>query len=124
MKVLVVDQDARVRRAVSALLEAAGYVVVGITSAARSAPDLSQRLAPDLVVLEIDPRRSMQDVDVVADLVRRGRIVVAVCSAPTYRVAAVAAGAAACLDKDGRFVEELANVIRAAAAGQAGAPQA
>jgi DNA-binding NarL/FixJ family response regulator len=124
MRVLVVDKDARVRRAVSALLEAADYVVVGVASAARWAPDLSRRLAPDVVVLEIDRRRGIDDVDVVAELVRRGRIVIAVCSAPAHRAAAVAAGAAACLDKDGRFVEDLANVVRAAAAGPAPPPPA
>jgi DNA-binding NarL/FixJ family response regulator len=99
----------------SALLEAAEYVVVGTASSARSARDLSVRLAADVVVLEIDRQRGMQDVEVVAELVRQGRIVIAVCSAPAHRAAAMAAGATACLDKDGRFVEELATVVRAAA---------
>ena len=120
----MVDQDARVRRAMSALLEAAGYVVAGTASSARSAWDLSLRFAADVVVLQIDRRRGMQDVEVVAELVRRGRIVIAVCSAPAHRAAAMAAGATACLDKDGRFVEDLATVVRAAAAGPAPPPPA
>jgi DNA-binding NarL/FixJ family response regulator len=122
VRVLVADRDARVRRALSGLFEAAGAHVVGATSTARLIPNLDARLLPDLVILELDPRRDPADLAVVAELVHRGRTVIVVCSRTTDRSAALAAGAAACLEKDARFADRLAEVVPAVTTNPATSP--
>ncbi len=114
VKVLVAARDIRVRRALSGLLELAGYRIVGATHTASLVPDLDARVAPELVVLELDRRDDAQNLQVVDRLSRRGRCIIVVCSGSTRCMAVLAAGANACLDKDdARFTDRLTEAVQA-----------
>jgi DNA-binding NarL/FixJ family response regulator len=113
MRVLVAARDVRVRRSLSSLLELDGDRVVGATGVPRLLAQLATDLGPDLVVLELSRREHAQDLLVVAELSRRGRAVIAVCSGPTWMAAVLHAGARACLDKDVDFPDRLAAAVRA-----------
>ncbi len=124
MRVLVAARDVRVRRALSSLLELDGDRIVGATDAARLLPELDAEASPDLVVLELDRREALQDLQVVAELARRGRAVIAVSSGPAWCAAVLTAGARACLDKDADFTDRLAEAVRAVAGPRMSAPPA
>jgi DNA-binding NarL/FixJ family response regulator len=51
--ILLVDDHASARRSIRALLEEAGYDVVGEAADGRSALEQAEQLAPDVVVLDI-----------------------------------------------------------------------
>jgi hypothetical protein len=78
-------------------------------------PELDTQVVPDLVVLELDRYENPQQLGVIEGLVRRGRAVIAVCSGTSSCAAVLAAGARACLDKDGDFTDRLAAAVRALA---------
>jgi len=115
VRVLIAARDARVRRALSRLLELDGGRVVGATDVLRLLPELDAQVDPDLVVLELDRREDSPDLRVVEELVRRGRAVIAVSSGSTRCAAVLAAGARACLDKDASFTDRLAQAVQAVA---------
>ena len=115
MRVLVAARDVRVRRALSQLLEVGGHRVVGATHALTLLPELDARVVPDLVVLELDRYENPQQLRVIKGLTHRGRAVIAVCSGTSSCAAVLAAGAHACLDKDGDFTDRLAAAVRALA---------
>ncbi|SNS38205.1 hypothetical protein SAMN06893096_103467 [Geodermatophilus pulveris] len=112
MRVLVAARDVRVRRSLSSLLELHGDRVVGTTGTPRLLAQLATDLAPDLVVLELSRREHAQDLLVVAELARRGRAVIAVCSGRISMTAVLRAGARACLDEDVEFPDRLAEAVR------------
>ena len=113
MDVLVAARDIRVRRALSGLLELAGYRIVGATHTASLVPDLDAQVVPELVVMELDRRDERRNLAVVEQLARRGRCVIVVCSGSTRCGAVLAAGATACLDKDdARFTDRLTEAVQ------------
>lgn len=122
MRVLVAAPDVRVRRALSSLLESDGNRVVGATDASRLLPELDAEVGSDLVVLELDRRADSHDLQVIAELARRGRAVIAVCSGSTSCAAVRAAGARACLAKDADFPDRLAEAVRGLAGSRMPAP--
>lgn len=106
-------RDIRVRRALSGLLELAGWRIVGETPTVSHVPDLDARVVPDLVVLELDRRDDRENLGVVEQLARRGRCVIVVCSGSTRCRAVLVAGAATCLDKDDAgFTDRLTEAVR------------
>jgi DNA-binding NarL/FixJ family response regulator len=122
VRVLVAARDVRVRRALSRLLELDGEWVVAATGALRSLAELDAEVVPDLVVLELDHPQDAQLLQVVTQLARRGRAVIAVCSGSPSRAAVLAAGARAGLDKGGDFTDRLVEAVRALAGPQLPAP--
>ncbi|MGY1696075.1 hypothetical protein [Geodermatophilus sp. SYSU D00766] len=118
---LIAARDVRVRRALSRLLELGGGHIVGATDALRTLPELDARVGPDVVVLELDPREAPRDLQVVEELARRGRAVIAVSSGSARCPDVLAAGARACLDEDVDFPDRLAQAVRAVA-GQPSSP--
>ncbi len=123
MRVLVAARDVRVRRALSRLLELDGHRIVGATNAPHLLLQLDARLAPDVVVLELDAGENPHDLRVVEEVTRRGRAVIAVSSRTAQCAAVLAAGARACLDKDAGFPDRLAHAVRAVAGPRMPAPQ-
>jgi CheY-like chemotaxis protein len=115
VRVLVAARDVRVRRALSRLLELDGHRIVGAADASRLLPQLDAELNPDLVVLELNRREHADDLQIVGELARRGRPVIAVSSGAAPCATAIAAGAQACLDKDVNFTDRLAQALRAVA---------
>lgn len=99
-RVLVVDDDARVRRAMCALVRSTpGLMVVGEASSADAALRTDEELSPDVVVLDVLLPSLVDGVEVLQRLVARGRAVVAVSIREELASAALAAGAAAFVDE-------------------------
>ena len=115
LRVLVVDDDLRVRRALRGLIEwAADLTVVGEAGSARSAGRLDLELDPDVVVLDLLLPRASDGMQVLQELRGRGRPVVAISRMGELGPQAMVAGAHAFLEKHGRDVDDLLEMIRAA----------
>jgi DNA-binding NarL/FixJ family response regulator len=115
LRVLVVDDDIRVRRALRGLIECASdLTVVGEAGSARSAGRLDLELDPDVVVLDLLLPRASDGMQVLQELRGRGRPVVAISRMGELGPLAMAEGAHAFLEKHGRDVDDLLEMIRAA----------
>jgi DNA-binding NarL/FixJ family response regulator len=115
LRVLIVDDDARVRRALRSLIEcSADLTVVGEAGSTRSAKRLDLELLPDVVVLDLRLPRAMDGMRVLRELRGRDRPVVAISGMGKLGPQAMVAGAHAFLEKHGRDVDDLLDMIRAA----------
>jgi DNA-binding NarL/FixJ family response regulator len=115
LRVLIVDDDARVRRALRSLIECApDLTVVGEAGSTPSATRLDLELLPDVVVLDLLLPRAPEGMEVLRELRRHGRPVVAISGMGELGPQAMAAGAHAFLEKHGRDVDDLLDMIRAA----------
>ena len=115
LRVLVVDDDARVRRALRGLIErASDLTVVGEAGSAGSAGRLDLELDPDVVVLDLLLPRASDGMQVLQELRGRGRPVVAISRMGNLGPRAMVEGAHAFLEKHGRDVDDLLEMIRAA----------
>jgi DNA-binding NarL/FixJ family response regulator len=115
LRVLIVDDDARVRRALRGLIECApDLTVVGEAGSTRSALRLDLELGPDVVVLDLLLPRAPDGMEVLRRLRGRDRPVVAISRMGELRPEAMATGAHAFLEKHGRDVDDLLDMIRAA----------
>jgi DNA-binding NarL/FixJ family response regulator len=115
LRVLIVDDDARVRRALRSLIECASdLTVVGEAGSTRSAKRLDLELFPDVVVLDLLLPQAMDGMRVFRELRRHGRSVVAISRMGELGSEAMVAGAHAFLEKHGRDVDDLLDMIRAA----------
>jgi DNA-binding NarL/FixJ family response regulator len=115
LRVLIVDDDARVRRALRSLLECSpDLTVVGEAGSARSARRLDLELLPDVVVLDLLLPQAPEGMDILRELRGRGRPVVAISRMGELGPQAMGAGAHAFLEKHGRDVDDLLDMIRAA----------
>ena len=114
LRVLIVDDDVRVRRALCGLIQCSpDLAVVGEAGSTRSAKRLDLELLPD-VVLDLLLPQAPQGMQVLRELRGRGRPVVAICGTGVLGPQAVRAGAYAFLEKHGRDVDDLLDMIRAA----------
>jgi DNA-binding NarL/FixJ family response regulator len=114
LRVLIVDDDARVRRALRGLLECASdLTVVGEAGSTPSAKRLDLELLPDVVVLDLLLPQAPDGMDVLRELRRRDRPVVAISRMGELGPQAMVAGAHAFLEKHGRDVDDLLDMIRA-----------
>jgi DNA-binding NarL/FixJ family response regulator len=115
LRVLIVDDDVRVRRALRSLLECApDLTVVSEAGSARSARRLDLELLPDVVVLDLLLPQAPEGIQVLRELRGRGRPVVAISRMGELGPQAMGAGAHAFLEKHGRDVDDLLDMIRAA----------
>jgi DNA-binding NarL/FixJ family response regulator len=115
LRVLIVDDDARVRRALRRLIECAlDLTVVGEAGSTRSAKRLDLELLPDVVVLDLLLPQAPDGMCVLRELRGRDRSVVAISATGELGSEAVVAGAHAFLEKHGRDVDDLLDMIRAA----------
>jgi DNA-binding NarL/FixJ family response regulator len=115
LRVLIVDDDARVRRALRSLIQCSpGLTVVGEAGSARSARRLDQELGPDVVVLDLLLPQAPDGMQVLRELRGRDRPVVAISRMGELGAEAMLAGAHAFLEKDGRDVDALLDMIRTA----------
>jgi DNA-binding NarL/FixJ family response regulator len=115
LRVLIVDDDARVRRALRSLIECASdLTVVGEAGSTRSATRLDLELLPDVVVLDLLLPQAPEGMEVLRELRRHGRPVVAISRMGELGPEAMVAGAHAFLEKHGRDVDDLLDMIRAA----------
>jgi DNA-binding NarL/FixJ family response regulator len=115
LRVLIVDDDARVRRALRGLIECApDLTVVGEAGSTRSAKRLDLELLPDVVVLDLLLPQAPEGMQVLRELRGRDRPVVAISRMGELGPQATEAGAHAFLEKHGRDVDDLLDMIRAA----------
>jgi DNA-binding NarL/FixJ family response regulator len=115
LRVLIVDDDARVRWALRSLLEcAADLTVVGLAGSTRSAKRLDLELLPDVVVLDLLLPQASDGMQILRELRSRGRPVVAISRMGELGPQAMVAGAHAFMEKHGRDVDDLLDMIRAA----------
>ena len=115
LKVLIVDDDARVRRALRRLIEySPDLTVIGEAGSARSARRLDLELGPDVVVLDLLLPQAPDGMAVLRELRGRDRPVVAISRMGELGPEAMSVGAHAFLEKDGRDVDDLLDMIRAA----------
>jgi DNA-binding NarL/FixJ family response regulator len=115
LKVLIVDDDARVRRALRRLIECSpDLTVVGEAGSARSARRLDLELGPDVVVLDLLLPQAPDGMQVLRELRGRDRPVVAISRMGELGPQAMVAGAHAFLEKHGRDVDDLLHMIRSA----------
>jgi DNA-binding NarL/FixJ family response regulator len=112
---LIADDDAQVRRALRSLIEcSADLTVVGKTGSTRSAKRLDLELLPDVVVLDLLLPQAPEGMQVLRQLRGRDRPVVAISRMVQLGPQAMVAGAHAFLEKQGRDVDDLLDMIRAA----------
>jgi DNA-binding NarL/FixJ family response regulator len=115
LRVLIVDDDARVRRALRCLIQCApDLTVVGEAGSARRAKRLDLELRPDVVVLDLLLPQAPEGLQVLQELRGRHRPVVAISCLGQLGPQAMVAGAHAFLEKHGRDVDDLLDMIRAA----------
>jgi DNA-binding NarL/FixJ family response regulator len=115
LRVLIVDDDARVRRALRGLIECApDLTVVGEAGSTRSAKRLDLELHPDVVVLDLLLPQAPDGMQVLRELRGRDLPVVAISHMGQLGPEAMATGAHAFLEKNGRDVDDLLDMIRAA----------
>jgi DNA-binding NarL/FixJ family response regulator len=115
LRVLIVDDDARVRRALRGLIECSpDLTVVGEAGSTRSAKRLDLELLPVVVVLDLLLPQPPEGMQVLRELRGRDRPVVAISGMGELGPQAMVAGAHAFLEKHGRDVDDLLDMIRAA----------
>ena len=115
VRVLIVDDDARVRRALRSLIDSSpDLTVVGEAASTRSAKRLDLEVVPDVVVLDLLLPQAPDGMEVLGELRGRGRPVVAISQMGELRPQAMVAGAHGFLEKHGRDVDDLLDMIRAA----------
>jgi DNA-binding NarL/FixJ family response regulator len=115
LRVLIVDDDARVRRALRGLIECApDLTVVGEAGSTRGAGRLDLELGPDVVVLDLLLPQASDGLGVLRELRGRGRPVVAISRMGELGPQAMVEGAHAFLEKHGRDVDDLLEMVRAA----------
>lgn len=115
LKIMIVDDDARVRHALQDLIEAAPdlTVVAAAASAVEALADDAQH-APDVVVLDVLLPRAADGLKVLRVLRSRNRAVVAISVMGSLRQRATTAGAFAFLEKEWRDIDMLHDLVRAA----------
>jgi len=115
LAVLVVDDDARVRRALRTLIESGpDLAVAGQAATGAQALELDLQLLPDIVVLDLLLPAAANGLSTLQALIRRGRPVVAISISGGLRDPALRAGADTFLEKGAREMDRLLDIIRAA----------
>ena len=115
LRVLIVDDDARVRKALRSLIECSpDLTVVGEAASTQSARRLDLELLPDVVVLDLLLPHASDGVGVLQELRRQGRPVVTISGMSQLGPEAMATGAHAFVEKDGRNLDHLLEMIHAA----------
>lgn len=120
-KILVVDNDARVRAALRAVIASSpGLSVAGEASSRSAAYVANQALAPDVVVLDILLPTAEDGLEALRHLAATGRAVVALSIREELRAASFAAGAVAFVEKYAG-PDALLETLREVVAGVSGA---
>lgn len=114
LNVLVVDDDARIRRGLREMIEASDDVrVVGEASSGTLALALDRRLRPDVAVVDVLLPQAADGLRVLAELASRGRPIVAISVCESLGSDAIAAGADRFIAKGSSLIEGLLPAIRA-----------
>ena len=116
LRVAIVDDDSRVRRALKDLIEsAADLEVIFSVGVPDEALLLDAEHIPDVVLLDMLLPTAADGLRVLQRLRGRNRSVVAISVLSSVRQQALDAGAFAFIEKDGREIDVLHDTLRAAA---------
>jgi DNA-binding NarL/FixJ family response regulator len=117
IRVLIADDDRRVRQTLAALLTASpGVVVVGTAASAQSALELAKKSLPSVALVDLLLPEAHDGLGLIDAVCGDLEIpVVAISLDATLRDRALAAGAVAFVDKDGH-PERLLDAVRASSA--------
>ena len=114
--VFIVEGDGRVRRGIRSIIESfPNLEVVEEAVSARAALELVEHAPGSVVIVDLDPSRAAEDLQMVRELRRKGCSVVAMSGRSGLGAAALAAGAVAFVQKDERGAARLVDAIHAAA---------
>ena len=114
--VLVVEGDARVRLGVRSLVESfPDLQVVGEASSAPAALELVVDTPAEVVIVDVDLPTAAEGQELVRELARNGRAVIAMSIRSGLGPAALAAGAVCFVEKDEHGAASLVEAIRATA---------
>ena len=116
LRIAIIDDDARVRRALKDLMESAPdlEVVSTVGTPDRALLDDLEH-TPDVVLLDLMLPTEAEGMRVLRVLRERNRPVVAISVLSALQPQALAAGAFAFVEKDGRELDALHEILRAAA---------
>lgn len=99
-RILVIDDDGRVRQALRALIEACeGLSYAGEASSSITGRDAAAALTPDVIILDLLLPSAEEGFDLLSFLVSRGFVVVALSVREALQAAALQAGAAGFVGK-------------------------
>ena len=113
LRVLVVDDDARIRRGLRELIDASSDAgVVGQAASRGSALTLDLELRPDVAVVDVLLPYADDGLDVLEQLTARGRATIAISVRPDLASLALAAGARTFLAKGPPLLGRLLQAIR------------
>jgi DNA-binding NarL/FixJ family response regulator len=116
LSVLVVDDDARIRRGLREMIQLAHNVgIAGEAPSPKRALELELLLQPDVVVVDVLLPRAADGLGVLAELARRGRPAIAISVCAPLGQGALAAGAHIFLAKGPQLIDGLLPAIRTAA---------
>jgi DNA-binding NarL/FixJ family response regulator len=114
LRVLIVDDDARVRRGLREMIDASGDAdVVGQAASRRSALTLDLELRPDAAIVDVLLPHADDGIALLEQLTARSRATIAISVRPDLAPLARAAGAHLFLPKGPRLLGELLPAIRA-----------
>jgi DNA-binding NarL/FixJ family response regulator len=113
LRVVVVDDDARIRRGLRELIDASSDVrVVGQAASRSSALSLDLELRPDVAVVDVLLPHANDGCEVLHQLTERGRDTIAISVRPDLAPRALAAGARVFLAKGPQILSGLVQAIR------------
>lgn len=113
LRVLVVDDDARIRRGLRELIDAASDIrVVGQAASRRSALSLDLDVQPDAAVVDVLLPHASDGLEVLEQLTARGRVTIAISVRPDLAQRALGAGAQSFLAKGPQLLSGLVQAIR------------
>lgn len=114
--VLIVENDARVREGLRAIVDLSDGLAAVATGCPVEALRIDAELAPDVVVLDVLLPTEAEGLTLVHRLAERGRCVVAIGIRGGLAPAALAAGARDFIENDTGSASELIHALRSAAA--------
>lgn len=116
LRVLIVDDDARIRRGLREMIETSDDVsVAGEAASGKQALELDHRLRPDVVIVDVLLPQAADGLGVLAELANRNRPTIAISACDGLASDAIAAGADSFIAKGSSLIDELLSAIRAVA---------
>lgn len=114
LRVLIVDDDARIRRGLREMIDSSGDVsVAGEAASGGRALELDHRLRPDVVIVDVLLPQATDGLAVLAELANRKRGTIAISVRDTLATDAIAAGADSFIAKGPSLIDRLLPAVRA-----------
>ena len=113
LRVLIVDDDARIRRGLREMIETSDDVsVAGEAASGKRALELDHRLRPEVVIVDVLLPQAADGLAVLAELANRKRCTIAISVCDTLASDAIAAGADSFIAKGSSLIDRLLPALR------------